>query len=398
MHIALFASAFHPHVGGVEELVRQLAHQYETRGHKVIVVTNRWPRTLPEHEIFEGIPVYRIAMRTPGPGWKARLSHLLTHRTIRARLLTILRRHRIELLHIQCVSSNGPYALHAKRVLGLPLVVTTQGERTMDATGLYQRFDFMNRILREVLAAADFVTACSRDTLDDIQRYFGKPLSPAPEVIYNGIALEDFARETARPHARPYLFAIGRLVPQKGFDVLLEALAQTTLPELDLVIAGEGPERAALVDLANRRRLSARVHFVGRADRPQAVALFQHCAFFVLPSRLEPLGIVNLEAMAAGKAVIAARVGGVPEIVLDEETGLLVPGGDAAALAAAITRLAGDAALQRRLGRAGRARVERFSWPQITAEYERIYQHVLGPVAPSPSRASATSAALEPAS
>ena len=62
MNIAIFASAFHPHLGGVEELVRQLAHHLEKRGHAVIVITNRWPRALPEHEVVEGIPVYRLSL------------------------------------------------------------------------------------------------------------------------------------------------------------------------------------------------------------------------------------------------------------------------------------------------------------------------------------------------
>lgn len=376
MNIAIFASAFHPHVGGVEELVRQLAHHLIRRGHSVIVVTNRWPRSLPEHEMLEGIPVYRIAMRTPGPGWKARLSHLLTHRAIVRRLLAILREHRIELLHIQCITSNGFYALHAKHALGLPLVVTTQGERTMDAAGLYQRVELMNRMLREVLGQANFLTACSQDTLDDMLRYFGKPITPAPEVIYNGISLDDFAQEMSRPHERPYVFAIGRLVKQKGFDVLLEAFARAEVSGMDLLIAGEGSEREALGGIADRLGLGSRVRFIGRADRPRAVSLFQHCAFFVLPSRLEPLGIVNLEAMAAGKAVIASRVGGVPEIVADGETGILCPPENVNALAQAIQSLASDPALCRRLGKAGHDRAAHFTWPVVTEEYERIYREV----------------------
>jgi glycosyltransferase involved in cell wall biosynthesis len=378
MNIAIFASAFHPHVGGVEELVRQLAHQYAARGHSAIVITNRWPRSLPAREIFEGIPLYRIPMRTPGPGIKALMTYLLTHGAIRRGLLSILRHHNTELLHIQCVSSNGLYALHAKRALGLPLVVTTQGERTMDAAGLYQRSKFMNRLLRQVIEQADFLTACSRNALDDILCYFGRSITPSPEVILNGVSLEDFARESRRPFDKPYVLAMGRVVKQKGFDILIESFERAGVVGMDLVIAGEGPELESLKRQADRLDLQERVRFAGRADRPQAVALFQHCEFFVLPSRMEPLGIVNLEAMAAGKAVIATRVGGVPEIVEDQHTGLLVPAEDVGAMAQAIKRLVVDADLRKELGDAGRARAGQFSWTRLAAQYERVYHRVLG--------------------
>jgi glycosyltransferase involved in cell wall biosynthesis len=123
--------------------------------------------------------------------------------------------------------------------------------------------------------------------------------------------------------------------------------------------------------------IEARVKFIGRADRATAVGLFRGCEFFVLPSRQEPLGIVNLEAMAAGKAVIASRTGGVPEIVTDGETGLLVPPGDAAALAGALRRLTGDTALRECLADGGRERVKAFAWEAIAGSYREIYEAAL---------------------
>lgn len=383
MTVAIFASAFYPHVGGVEELCRQLAHDYRRRGMDAIVVTNRWPMDLPAFESYEGIPVYRVTMRTPDGSAKNRAKHLLTHPLVRRRLYGILRRHAVGLLHVQCVSVNGYYALSAHRDLKLPLVVTAQGERTMDAGKLYERSAYMNGVLRSLLAEADAVTACSGDTLADIQGYFGKPLGDRASVVYNGIQLTDFGGVMPdRPHERPYVLGIGRLVPQKGFDVLIRAYAEAqragdALAGQDLVLAGEGPERAALESAARAAGVEGRVRFFGRADRPAAVALFRHCELFVLPSRLEPMGIVNLEAMASGKAVVASRVGGVPELVADGETGVLVPPEDPAAMAGAIVKLINDADLRTRLGAAGRARAELFGWPAIADEYLAIYNQVL---------------------
>ena len=160
MNIALFASAFHPHVGGVEEHVRQLAHAQRKMGMKPIVITNRWPRDLPQHEIYQDIPLYRLPMLIPEGSFKTRLKFKLAHAGIQREMLGILQKHDIDLLHVHCVSSNGYYALLARQWLGLPLVMTTHGERTMDATQIFQRSPFFNRTLRALIQESDAVTAC----------------------------------------------------------------------------------------------------------------------------------------------------------------------------------------------------------------------------------------------
>jgi starch synthase len=169
------------------------------------------------------------------------------------------------------------------------------------------------------------------------------------------------------------------LVKQKGFDVLIKAFAKADIASHDLLLAGEGSERQALEQLVESLNLKDRALFLGRADRPTAVSLFKGCSFFVLPSRHEPQGIVNLEAMAAGKAVIASRVGGVPEIVLDGETGILVAGEDDAELATALTRLGNNETLRQKLGDAGQRRSQEFSWSAIADQYIDIYRKVMAP-------------------
>lgn len=377
LKIAIFASAFHPSLGGVEELVRQLAHAYRKRGVKTIVFTNRWPRDLPRHEVYEGIDVYRPAFRFPEGSAKAHLTYRFSRTAIVHQMLAILRRHDIQLLHVQCVSSNGYYALEASRILKLPLVVTSQGERTMDADRIFEKSQFLNQTLRLLLDEADFVTACSQNTLSDLEEYRGKPFDARGRVIYNGIELEDFKNAVPFSHPRPYILGIGRLVQQKGFDLLLQAFARAQLSDTDLILAGDGTESGALRRLAEQIGIQESVHFWGRADRTATAQLFKGCDFFVLPSRHEPFGIVNIEAMAAGKAVIATRVGGVPEIVTHNHNGLLVPADDVVALAQAIKTLATDAELKKSLAACGHQRVEQFSWAAIADQYLQIYDKVL---------------------
>lgn len=376
MTTAIFASAFHPSLGGVEELVRQLAGAHARVGQRALVFTERWPRSLPARETFDGTPVRRFPMRVPDGAFRAHLSYHLTHPMIRAGVVAEVSRHRTEVLHVQCVSSATHYALAAKRALGLPLVVSLQGELTMDAGGLFQRSHFAQRLMRQALDRADVITACSGETLREAEAFYGKEFGDRASVVYNGIRLADFVGARPYGHSRPYILAIGRHVPQKGFDLLLRAYAallHSGGSDHDLFLAGDGEQRLDLERLTRDLRLEERVTFLGRVDRSEAVRLFSGCSFFVLPSRHEPMGIVNLEAMAAGKAVVAARVGGVPELVDDGRTGILFTGGNENELTSVLQRVTADAELRSRLGKAGQRQSESFDWEAIALQYRNLY-------------------------
>ncbi len=374
MNIALFASAFHPHFGGVEELVRQLAHELQSRGHHVIVLTNRWPRSLAAYEEFEGLPVYRLPFRIAEQSLKSKITYRLTHDRICAQMFRILERHSIEVLHVQCVSSNAYYALEAREVCSLPLVVTLQGELTMDANQLYQRSAWAQETLRRALREAELVTGCSAKTISDAEGFLEEPL-PKARAIFNAANLEDFANAKPWKHERPYIFALGRLVPQKGMDLLIEGYAEADLADFDLLIAGDGPERPPLQELVQKLGLQQRVHLLGRAERLKVASLFLGCSFFALPSRAdEGLPVVCAEAMAAGKAVIAARAGGTPEAVIDGENGIIFEKEDRPALVAGLKKLAYDPILREQFGKAGARRAAEFSWPCVTEQYLAAYQ------------------------
>lgn len=382
MRLAIFASSFHPHIGGVEELTRQLAHARQAAGHEVIVITNRWPPELPARSDHEGIAVYRFPMRIADGPLRARLRFALGHGNVERAITAALRGHRSELVHVQCVSTNGFYAARAAERLGLPLVVTAQGELTMDAERAYERPGGLNNVLRELLEKADRLTGCSQYVLDCLRDYRGAPFAQPASVIPNGISLEEFDDPAILPyrHRSPYVLGIGRWVPQKGFDVLIRAFASaTTTPRFrhDLLLAGAGPEESRLRELVTRHAIADRVTFVGRADRRLTVSLFAGCSLFVLPSRLEPFGIVNLEAMAAKRPVIATAVGGVPEIVRHGQTGILVAPQDADGLAEAITHLTSDAATRHRLAETGRSVAADLTWREIATRYDVLYRELL---------------------
>jgi glycosyltransferase involved in cell wall biosynthesis len=201
-------------------------------------------------------------------------------------------------------------------------------------------------------------------------------------VVYNATEVPSEQRsvdprlraELAGPHGRPVVLAMARLVRDKGLDLLVEAAA--ALPHAQFVIAGDGPARSALAAQVSELALDGRVKLLGW--RTDTAALLAAADLFVLPSRNEALGVSALEAMAAGKPVIATAVGGVPEAVCDGETGLIVPPGDSQALAGAISALIADPARCERFGAAGRKRVrERFSTCAMATAVEGVYERLL---------------------
>jgi glycogen synthase len=371
---ALFPSAFHPHIGGVEELTRQLALEQTRLGMHPLIVANQWPRDLPKAESIEGLTVQRLPFRTVGHrprqlvGWATRGAK--THRDTERTLLEW----NADVVHVQCVSNNALFAGRASHQLGLPLVVSAQGELSMDAGRLFERSAAARAMFRKSLARADLITGCSRFVIDELDRFSRGRYSQKMRVIYNGIDLAECARAVAEPRARSYILGVGRLVPQKGYDLLIRAfqILAREFSNLDLLLAGDGPQLKALSDLVQTLKLQSRVHLLGMVDHERVLNLMAGAAVFALCSWHEPQGIVVLEAMAVGCPVVASAAGGIPEVVNDSN-GLLYPVGNVSALACRLRDVLGDDSTAAQLRRAGRATAARFSWSTLARQYQDAY-------------------------
>jgi glycosyltransferase involved in cell wall biosynthesis len=231
---------------------------------------------------------------------------------------------------------------------------------------------------RTALMRADRVWAVSRNTawyLDEVQGLPRARVTVVPNALGPGWSMPP---ATSRPRA-PHLLTVSRLHPDdayKGIDLLIEALAR--LPEADrprFTIAGDGPDRPRLEGLA--LRLGVFAHFLGRLSDDDLRACFRQATAFALPSAGEGFGLVYLEAMAHGLPCIAARAGGAPEVVIEGETGVVVPPRDVSALAAAIVRVLGEDG--ERLGASGRLRVEsNFLQSHYEARVHAAMAEVLG--------------------
>jgi glycosyltransferase involved in cell wall biosynthesis len=195
-------------------------------------------------------------------------------------------------------------------------------------------------------------------------------------VIRNGLDLSSFQPASASSPDRPFTVAfVGRLTEEKGVNVLLQAVS--LIPEstgIRVRVAGEGPLRASVEAVAAR---CGRLEYLGH--QTDVLPVYHSAGAVVIPSLSEGHPLAALEAMACSLPVVASRIGGLPETVINEETGLLVPAGDARALAGALHRLEGDPFLRRSMGSAGRARVEaEFTVDRMLDQISAVYRQALG--------------------
>jgi glycogen(starch) synthase len=373
--VLLVPSAYYPHVGGIEELTRQLALALITRGHHVGVLTNRWPAGVQPSETLDGIEVRRLRFPLPAFNAFAAARFLASSPTAVLALLRYVRRWRPTVIHVIGAGPPSVYLATFHGVLRARLLFTAQGELTFDPHGVFQHSATLRAGLRLVLREAHAVTACSAFVMRDIEGI--ETIRSPSYVIPNGVEPSEFVDASSEEDLGSYILGVGRLVPQKGFDLLVDALAFGVLSDLNLVLAGDGFERTRLEGRAAELGLRSRVRFLGSVDRSRLARLLRGARVFAFPSRGEPFGIALLEAMAAGVPAVATAAGGVPEFARDGENALLVQPESAEALATAIARVAADEPLRNRISVGGRKTAAELTWSRIAARYEAVYLSIL---------------------
>lgn len=305
---------------------------------------------------------------------------------------------RFDLVHAHWLVPNAVAAAPLRRRPPAP----GRSGRPAFAAGLHGSDVFLaerpgvRRAARFALGRTDLLTGCSPELVDRVCA-LGFPRERSAVIPY-GVDVAAFSpgRERGRgwrerlgiPAEAPLVLGVGRMATKKGFHVLMEALPSVLAarPEVHVVLAGGGDRLAELRAAASR--WPGRVHLPGPARHDELPDLFRAADLFVMPAVHDPAGNVDglpnvvLEAMASGLPVVASRVSGIPLAVEDQETGLLVPEADAAALAAALARLLGDPAAAREMGERGRRRAEaELTWDAVAARYRQAYLAALsGPV------------------
>jgi len=330
--------------------------------------TRRWVR----HFADRGWEVHVVSFR-PAEIEGASMHYVSGCEWLGKRVRRLVRGLRPDLLHALHLTSYGFLAVLCDVP---PTLVSVWGTDVLEAPRL-SPFHYL--ITRYALRRADHITATGLHLAEAAARYApaGKPVT----VVPYGVDLREFRSLPREERPEVVVGAVARLSKEKGLHYLLQAFAVLAgrHPQARLVLAGEGPERQRLERLAARLGLGERVRFLGEVPHEQVPEVLQQLDIFAMPSTYEGFGVAALEAEAMELPVVASRVHGIPDVVVDGETGLLVPPRDRQALAAALDSLVADSDLRRQLGQAGRAFVaEHYSWEENTAQMEALYAAALG--------------------
>ncbi len=376
MHVLLLSSNYLPQVGGVEVALDHLARYLIAQGQRVTLVTSRSGAKGYGVEKRGEIEVHRVYLGVPGSGWKSTAAFPLLAPITLLYLRGLVQRAQPNLINLHFADNATLYALALAQWFHLPLIVSLHGT---DVERLPHERRVYRWLLHEALRNATAITACSSALLDSVTSSHLSMNAPAV-VISNGIAVETFAKAEPCPHERPYILTISRLVHAKGVDLILRGFAQLPAEyhHVSLWIIGDGPLRSKLERLAFELGLRDRVLFLGSISQELVSSLIAGCEVLALGSRSEAFGIVLLEAMAAGKPVIATAIGGIPELVSHGQNGLLVPPEDPEALSNAMAQLLADAELRRVMGQHGRSFVQRhYTWERQGERFLDLYRKVL---------------------
>lgn len=363
MKVLVVSNAAWPVVGGIEVLLDQLLPALRDRGHEMTLLTSAIVSDQAEVSHRHGITSHRTQLHVA-----------LTRRDLallsreRQRVQRLIIDVRPDLIHAHDIGPNL-WAV-VKAAPAAPIITTLH-------IG-YQSAGIGSAVVAaELLRANAWVTGVSRAAVDEALT-MEPSLKDRTSVIENGVPIPPPSGRSVVPGR---ILCVGRLVPQKGFDSVIRALALVARrhPDAHLVFAGEGAERGMLESLTAELELVDRVTFLGAVIHADIDGLLAEAQIVALPSRWEGQPIAALEAAAAGRPLVSSAVDGLASAVVDGVTGVVVPPDDPGALATAFERLLPDSGLCDELGANARARVtELFGLDRCVDAYDELYRRVAG--------------------
>lgn len=370
--------------GGVNGVVRHLIREMNADGkYKPILLESDWNRTDSYCKPWDGTPTFRMRFRAPiGRKGRCRIcslaAYLVSLPASLYRIRKIVKKFRVRVINVHYPSVNAVVftILRKLRLFDGKLILTFHNS---DATENLKLRGTSRRLYRMVLRDADVIVSVSKQLI-------GAIVNDAPEaaskvkVIYNGVELQRFPAKGSVGTRQPKgdgrtIICVAAFELRKGIDVLLHAFAgvRSVHADVRLLIVGEsGGDDETLMDLARRLGVAPYVEWRCGVSADEVARLLMQADLFVLPSRDEGFPLALLEAGAAALPVVATRVGGVPELIVDGENGLLVDSEDAGALKTALLRAFDDPSM---LGAGARLRkivAESFTWEAMYRRYERV--------------------------
>jgi glycosyltransferase involved in cell wall biosynthesis len=361
MRVLFWTETFWPNLGGVEVLAADFLPALQQRGYEFVVVAPQNGLDRPQEDKYRGIPVYRF----PFSMAMTSINELVR---VREKVIRLKRDFRPQLIHINAVGPANFFHHLTTNAHSAPLLVTLHGAWSSQADSLVER----------TLRDADWVVGCSAAILDK-GRGLAAEIASRSSVIHNGLEVPALS-PTPLPFEAPRLLCLGRLHVKKGIDVALTAFESIVerFPKTRLIIAGDGPARAELEHQSISKGLNRVVDFLGWVAPKDVPNLINTCTMLLMPSRAESLPLVALQAALMARPVVGTRVGGLPEVVAHEQTGLLVESDNSAQLRDATTFLLARPDIATRMGQAARRRMQtEFSWERHVHAYDALYRKMI---------------------
>ncbi len=384
MNILFVTPFFLPQTGGVATYVEEIQRALRDRGHKVLVLRPGDSDSISPCPCNDDNSVFQFYMR---PFWfsssliKGLVATIFYFLPTLWRLSRFLADHEIQLVCLEYPLPNVFYFALLRRVQCFKIVVGLHGD---DVLSLHLLGRSEQWVVRKCIRNSDWVLAHSSSLLSQAEKIVGR-LGPNRSYLPLGVDIKRLRAIAqtggafpGRPMC-PYVLTVAKLYPRKGLDLLLEALhtVKNKVAGYCFAIAGDGPEDARLKQLAMDLNVNDIVLFLGEVPNLDVPKLLSQCEFFLLPSRSEPFGIVLLEAMAFGRAVLASHVGGIPEFVAHGQNGVLIPSCNTDVLGAEIVQMLADKESRSRLGMNGLKWVEQFDYRTLVLKYEQLFEKVL---------------------
>ena len=374
MHILIINSEYPPIGGGAGNASAHIAAQFEKLGHIVTVVTSRFGK-FPHKEQTGNITIYRVPSVRRRQDRSNPLEQIVFILFASFWTLSLVPHFKPNATLAFFGVPSGAIAWLIKKVYQIPYVISLRGG---DVPG-FRPYDFhfyhklIAPFLRMIWKNASAVIANSNGLRHLAVTFDSRFEIP---VIPNGVDLELY-KTLGHDWSSPRLLSVGRIVHQKGLDLAMHALGGFKDLNWEWRIAGDGPQMQALQSLAQELGIDDRVFFLGWQSREQIIESYKQSNVFLFPSRHEGMPNAILEAMASGLPVIATCIAGNEELVVEGETGYLVPPEDIESLQGALKKLLSNSALRQQMGIASRYRVEEnYSWESTAQQYALYLEKV----------------------
>jgi len=375
MRILIVNSEYPPIGGGAGNATSHIARRLAKMGYEVAVVTSRFGK-LPYEENDEGVTVHRIPALRLKQDRSTAFEQIIFIIAASIWTLSLIPHFKPHASIAFFGIPSGAVTWLIQKLYKIPYIVSLRGG---DVPG-FRPYDFdlyhklLSPFLRVIWKNASAIVANSNGLRELALKFDSRFEIP---IIPNGVDLEDI-QAAEREWSPPRLLSVGRLVHQKGLDLAMHALAGLKDQEWTWEIVGDGPQIHMLKSLAEKLEIEEHIVFTGWQERLQLNERYKRSNLFLFPSRHEGMPNAVLEAMASGLPVIASRIAGNEELVINDETGLLFPSENVEALRDALKKLLNDAPLRQQMGTASRHRVvEYYSWDNTAKQYALLLENTI---------------------